>query len=148
MNAASKSQIVECPKCGAKNRVAETSAGREPVCGRCKTPLKAEGEPVKITDRNFAETVEKSSLPVLVDFWAAWCAPCRAIAPALDALAKELAGRAKIGKLNVDENKMSAARFGVQGIPTLIIFKNGNEVERLVGVQSKEALARRLSAHM
>lgn len=104
--------------------------------------------PVHLTDANFSETVEKSSLPVLIDFWAAWCGPCRLIAPVIDELAKELAGKAVIGKLNVDENQMTAARFGVQSIPTLLIVKNGREAERIVGVQPKDAIISRLKSHL
>jgi thioredoxin 1 len=101
-----------------------------------------------ITDANFAETVEKSDLPVLIDFWAAWCGPCRLIAPTIDELAKELAGKAVVGKLNVDENQMTAARFGVQSIPTLLIVKNGREAERIVGVQPKGAILSKLQSHL
>jgi thioredoxin len=101
-----------------------------------------------ITDGNFGETVAASPLPVLLDLWAAWCGPCRLIAPIIDGLAAELAGKALVGKLNVDENQATAARFGVQSIPTLLILKNGREVDRLVGLQSKEAILRRLQTHL
>ena len=85
-------------------------------------------------------------MPVLVDFWATWCPPCKMIAPIIDALAQETAGKAKIGKLDVDQNPLTASKFGVQSIPTLIIFKDGREVDRIVGAQSKEAMLRRLQA--
>jgi thioredoxin 2 len=138
-------QIVQCAKCSAKNRVsAERQAGREPVCGRCKTLLTFDAHPLILTDRNFAEEVENSPLPVLIDFWAAWCGPCRMIAPVIEQLAKELSGKARVGKLDVDANQMTAARFRVQSIPTLLIFKDGREVDRIVGAQSREALLRRL----
>lgn len=141
-------QIVKCPACGANNRVA-AQAEKRAVCGRCKNPLpEASDAPLHITDANFSETVEKSGLPVLIDFWAAWCGPCRLIAPVIDELAKELAGKAVVGKLNVDENQMTAARFGVQSIPTLLIIKNGREAERIVGVQPKGAILSRVRAHM
>lgn len=142
MAAASGAQIVRCQNCGANNRV--ISSGQMPICGRCKTPLLSETKPVIVTDANYAETVERSPLPVLLDLWAAWCGPCRMIAPMIDQLAKELAGRARVGKLNVDENPQTASRFGVQGIPTLLILQNGREIDRIVGVQSKEAILRRL----
>ena len=140
-------QIKQCPKCGAKNRIAAgNQPGREPVCGKCKTPLStsADAHPFIFTDRNFADEAEKSPLPVLIDFWAAWCGPCRMIAPVIEQLAKELVGNVRVGKLDVDQNQMTAARFRVQSIPTMLILKDGREVDRIVGVQSKEAILRRL----
>ena len=147
MDTSANAQIIRCPKCGAKNRV-NPAAGAQPVCGRCKTPLTAEIHPVIITDRNFAEEVEKSPLPVLLDLWAAWCGPCRIIAPTVDQLAKEFSGKVRVGKLDVDANQMTAARFNVQSIPTLLILKNGKEIDRIIGVQSKEAIAQRLEKYL
>jgi thioredoxin len=100
--------------------------------------------PLIVTDANFAGIVEGSSLPVLLDMWAAWCGPCRMIAPTIEQLAGELAGRVLVGKLDVDANQRTAARFRVQSIPTLLILKDGREVGRIVGVQSKEAIIRQL----
>ena len=97
-----------------------------------------------MTDANFASVVEGSHLPVLLDMWAAWCGPCRIIAPTIAILASELAGKVLIGKLDVDANPVTAARFSARSIPTLLILLNGNEVDRLVGVQSREAILRRL----
>ena len=120
-----------------------------PVCGRCKSPLPAFGStPVTVTDANYAEVVESSPLPVLIDMWAAWCGPCRLIAPTIEELARELAGRVLVSKLDVDANQRTAARFGVQSIPTLLILKNGKEAGRIVGVQSKEAILRQLQPHI
>ena len=98
------------------------------------------------TTQTFVKDVieESKRQPVLVDFWAPWCGPCRMVGPSVDQLAVELAGKAKIGKLNVDENPRSSARFHVQSIPMLLIFQNGKEVDRMVGAQSKEALRQRL----
>ena len=146
MNDSAKAQIVRCPKCGAQNRVVPGASG-EAVCGRCKTPLAAAAGPIVLTDRNFGDEVEQSRLPVLVDFWAAWCGPCRMIAPVIEQLAKELSGRVRVGKLDVDANQTTAAKFRVQSIPTLLIFGNGREVDRIVGAQSKEALLTRLRPH-
>lgn len=90
-------------------------------------------KPIAITDDEFEQTVLKSDMPVVVDFWAPWCGPCRAIAPHLEKLAGEYDGRLTIAKVNTDEHQRWAGQLGIQGIPTLIIFKNGEEVERLVG---------------
>ncbi len=145
MNSEANDQIIRCPKCGAKNR-ADPAVDGQPVCGLCKTPLT--GEVLTITDQNFAEEVEQSGPPLLLDMWAPWCGPCRIVGPTVEQLAKEFAGRVRVGKLNVDEDPMTAARFNVQSIPTLLILKNGKEVDRIIGVQPKEAIARHLEKHL
>jgi thioredoxin len=99
-----------------------------------------------VTDANFAEEVERSPLPVLVDMWAEWCGPCRIIAPAIEQLAAELAGRLRVAKLNIDENPATPSRFGVRSIPTLLVFKDGREADRLVGAMPKQEILRRLQA--
>ncbi|MBI3759994.1 MAG: thioredoxin [Deltaproteobacteria bacterium] len=138
--------VLRCPQCGANNRVAlaRLQPQLEPVCGQCKTPLPLHAEPLVVTDHNFTDQVERAPLPVLVDCWAAWCGPCRMIAPAIEELARELAGRARVTKLNIDENPLTARRFAVSSIPTLLIFKDGREVERLVGLRPKAEIAQRL----
>jgi thioredoxin 2 len=148
MSATTDVQLIRCPSCGATNRVpgARLQSGDQPVCGRCKTPLAATRYPVTVTDENFASEVEASQLPVLLDLWAAWCGPCRTIAPVIEELATEMAGRVKVGKLNVDESPQTAARFGVRSIPTLLILKNGREADRLVGALPKQEILRRLQA--
>jgi thioredoxin 1 len=102
----------------------------------------------QFTDQNFEAEVLKSDKPVLVDFWAEWCAPCRMMAPAVEAVAVEFADRAKVGKLNVDENQSSAGRYNIRGIPTLLLFKNGEIEEQSVGVTSKDAIAKMLERHL
>ena len=92
------------------------------------------------TDQNFEAEVLESDMPTLVDFWAEWCAPCKMIAPTVEALADEYAGKLRVGKLNIDENPSTPTRFGIRGIPTLIIFKGGEAVEQVVGVRSKADL--------
>ncbi len=150
MNTSTASQIIRCPNCGTNNRVGIIQiTNKQPVCGRCKQSLpKAIATPVIVTDANFDEVVTKSKLPVLIDLWAAWCGPCRQIAPLIERLAKELAGKVLVGKLNVDENNFTASRFGVQSIPTLLILKNGKEADRIVGVESREAILRRLQSYI
>ena len=149
MNSSTNTQIINCLNCGAKNRLrAEKQISSSPVCGRCKTQLIANDHPIIVTDRNFVQEVESSTLPVLLDFWAAWCGPCRLIAPLIDQLAKELSGKVRVGKLDVDQNQLTAARYRVQSIPTLLILKDGQEVDRLIGAQSKEAIMQRLRAFL
>ena len=102
-------------------------------------------EPVAVTDATFEEEVEKSSLPVLLDCWAPWCGPCRMLEPIIEQLADELDGRIKVAKLNVDESTQTAVKFGIMSIPTMLIFKDGEVVDKLVGAQSKEAIEKRLA---
>lgn len=147
--------IVTCTNCGTKNRVDETKSERA-VCGNCGAQLNATPfntakiKPAIITDENFARDVLKddSARPVLLDCWAAWCPPCRMIAPILDELAAEANGRYTIAKLNVDENPQTAAQFQIQSIPTMLVFKNGRLVDRIVGAQPKQQIAARLNAHL
>lgn len=138
--------MIRCPACGALNRVPreQLAAGRQPVCGRCKAPLPVAGKPVTVTDATFAADVERSPLPVLLDLWAAWCGPCRMLEPVIEELATELAGRVRVAKLNIDENPVTAARYNVRSIPTLLALKGSREVDRIVRVQPKAEIARRL----
>lgn len=106
---------------------------------------RGEGQPITLTDATFDATLRGTSQPVLVDFWAEWCGPCKMIAPAVSQLAAEFAGRAVVAKLNVDENPRTPSRFGIQGIPTLLIFRNGQVVDQLVGAQPPQVLRQRLA---
>jgi thioredoxin 1 len=101
-----------------------------------------------ITDGSFDQDVLQSQKPVLVDFWAEWCAPCRMIAPIIDAIAEEFVASATVVKLNVDDNTATAQRYGIKGIPTLILFSQGKEVERVVGATSKESITRMIEKHI
>jgi thioredoxin 2 len=140
--------VIQCKTCGAKNRVPPEKWSKElqPVCGRCKSPLSAgvDNKPVIVTDATFSAEVERSPLPVLLDLWAPWCGPCKMITPVLEALASEMAGRVRVAKLNVDENPATAARFNIQGIPSLLVLRGGREIDRIVGVTPKSEIARRL----
>jgi thioredoxin 2 len=146
--------LVTCAACGVTNRIRldtaqdKVAGGAVPVCGRCKTPLPMPGHtaagPIPVSDATFAAEVEQSTIPVLVDAWAPWCGPCKVLAPVVDELATELAGRVRVAKLNVDENPATAARFGIRGIPTLLVMRGGREIDRMVGVLPKAEIARRL----
>jgi thioredoxin 1 len=102
--------------------------------------------PVEITDSNFESIVNQNEKPVMIDFWAEWCGPCRAIAPAVEQLAQEYEGRAIIGKLNVDDNSQIPVKYGIRGIPTLLFFKNGQVADKQVGLVSKDVLKAKLEA--
>ncbi len=100
-----------------------------------------------LTDTNFEDVVVKAGTPVLVDFWAEWCGPCKMLAPTVDALASELEGKLVVAKLNVDDNPMTTTRFNIRGIPTLLLFKGGSVVESVVGLQDKNSLKRLIEQH-
>jgi thioredoxin 1 len=103
-------------------------------------------KPVAFTDANFEDEVLSAELPVLVDFWADWCGPCKMIAPAVEELATEYAGKAKIGKVDVDSNQTTAAKFGIRSIPSLLIFKGGKVVDQLIGAVPKSAIQAKLDS--
>jgi len=133
--------------CGAANRIPlqKLRQNLRPICGRCKSPLDVQNGPIIVTDATFSAEVERSPLPVLLDLWAPWCGPCRMIAPAVEELASEMAGRVRVGKLNIDENPQTTARYNVQSIPTLLVLRGGKEIDRIVGAQPKSEIARRLN---
>lgn len=144
-------RVVVCSNCQAKNRVDEVRlANSEAKCGRCGQKLEAAGaapdsKPSVITDQTFErEVLAAQGKPVLVDCWAPWCGPCRVIGPVMDQLAAESHGQYRIAKLNVDDNPQVASRFQISSIPTMLIFKDGQLIDRLVGAQPKEAIAERL----
>ena len=100
---------------------------------------------INLNDKNFEESVSKAGLPVLVDFWAPWCGPCQIVGPIIEELAKENGGKIKVGKINVDESPQVAGKYGVMSIPTMILFKEGKEIRRKVGFESKESLIKLIS---
>ncbi len=139
-------EFLRCPACGATNRVPEEQvrAGRQPICGKCKAPLALKHEPMIVTDATYTTVVEQSPEPVVLDLWAAWCGPCKMLAPVIDELAAEWSGRVRFAKLNVDENPLTAGRLNVRSIPTLVVLKGGKEIDRMVGVQPKQKISRHL----
>lgn len=136
---------VTCTGCGAENRVdLERSRAAVPVCGRCKAalPVEAPGHPIDADERTFADMVLGVKVPVVVDFWAAWCGPCRMMAPTFEAVAREMAGRARFVRVDVDANPSLARQVGASSIPLLVVYRDGHEVRRASGVQSAERLRR------
>jgi len=124
--------VVRCPSCGQANRVPPLGSGKKAVCGKCRAALDGDGghEVVTLTDASFKPAVASGRF--VVDFWAAWCGPCRIIAPVIEQLASERTD-VRFGKLNIDENGRTAEAFGVQSIPLLVFFRDGKEAGRLVG---------------
>ena len=123
---------IACAHCGATNRVPAARLAEDPTCGRCGQDLLT-GAPVELTDANFEAVVGKTDLPVVVDFWAPWCGPCRMMAPAFEQAAAQLKGRALLVKVNSDDNPHTASRFAVRSIPTLVKLDHGRELSRRSG---------------
>jgi thioredoxin 2 len=129
-----------CRSCGATNRVLHDKIGNVPRCGRCATPLRIPDKAVMANESTFREEVLAETIPTAVDFWAPWCGPCRMVSPVLDDIAGKFPGRIKIVKVNSDENQALSHQFGVEGIPTIILFRDGKEVDRLVGAAPRESI--------
>jgi thioredoxin 2 len=131
--------VVPCPFCGRVNAVDLARIGDRPRCGECGRPILLD-RPVKLSDADFDRVVSGSEVPVLVDFYADWCGPCRTMAPTIDELASDRAGRALVGKLDTDRNPATATRFGIRGIPTTIVFREGREAARRTGAIGRQDL--------
>src|SRR5690554_2433298 len=144
----SDSLTLGCPHCGAINRVSQARLNDAPRCGRCQSPLFT-GEPVELTEANFRSLVERSEMPVVVDFWAAWCGPCKMMAPIFSGLAGKMQHQVRFAKVDTEQAQQASIQMNIRSIPTLILFHRGKEVDRLSGAlpepQLKQWLEQKLA---
>ncbi len=138
---------VVCPHCDAVNRLPATRLDERPTCGQCRQALFT-GQPVELTASNFDRHIGRSDLPVVVDFWAPWCGPCRSMAPAFARAASELEPRVRLAKVDTERQQQLAARFNICSIPTLAIFRNGREITRQSGAVDAPTLQRWIRAQL
>ncbi|MHB8810551.1 MAG: thioredoxin [Desulfobulbaceae bacterium] len=140
------SVIIQCPACGAKNRVPAEKQHLRPKCGRCGQGLAGAGHGTvrELDDLSFNRIVNESALPVLVDFYSPTCGPCRMLAPVIDTIARNFAGRLLVAKLDTSRHQMAASRYQIRGVPTLLFFKNGSLVEQMVGAAPQAEIERRI----
>jgi thioredoxin 2 len=132
---------VVCPQCGATNRLPQGRLADRPTCGKCKRPL-FDGHPVALTESDFDRHISKSDIPIVVDFWAAWCGPCKMMAPQFERASKELGPSVRLAKLDTEAAQGIAARYGIRSIPTMIAFKGGREVARQSGAMDATSIVR------
>jgi thioredoxin 2 len=132
---------IVCPHCNTINRLAAAKLGDHAKCGKCKKPLFT-AHPIELTSANFQQHIQRSDIPIVVDFWAPWCAPCRMMAPAFEQASMRLEPSIRLAKLNTEQEQHIAAQFGIRSIPTLAIFKGGREIARQAGALDLSSIIR------
>ncbi len=147
MNDTLEAVHVVCPHCAAVNRIPAARLAEAPNCGRCHATL-FDGRPLDLNETDFDRHLKRSDIPLVVDFWAPWCGPCRMMAPAFEAAAGELAPHARLAKVNTEDHPALAARFGIRSIPTLAVFQGGRETARQAGAMDKRNLIRWIRTHV
>jgi len=135
----SESLIIACPQCNQLNRVPKLKLSADGKCGSCKSPLFLDS-PLTLNQNSFSNHVVKSDLPILIDFWAPWCGPCKMMAPVLDEVVKKLEPNLRVGKINTENEQSLAAQFNIRSIPTLVVFHKGKEIERIAGAMAQDQL--------
>jgi len=136
-----------CPHCQTVNRISSERLSRQPRCGQCKEPLFT-GHPLELTGQNFKQHIARNDIPVVVDFWAAWCGPCKMMAPSYAQAAAALEPQARLAKLDTEREQNIAAQFNIRSIPTLVIFKSGREIARLSGAMKTPDIVNWVNSHI
>ena len=131
--------LIGCAYCSTLNRVPDERLGENPKCGKCKEPL-LDGKPIAVNESSFEAAVSRTELPVVVDFWAEWCAPCHAMAPAFERAAAEMKGRVRFAKVNTEAARAIAGRYDIRSIPTMILFRGGKEAARISGAMDARSI--------